>query len=325
MKISSTRYPIDLLLCLLWSIAILPIALFSMDPTIRTILGLPFLLFIPGYVLVFALFPKKKTDRGIDVIERIALSFGLSIAVIPLIGLLLNYTPWGIRLEPILLSLFFFIVGIGTFALYRWVRTEAVERFVVSLTLSFPSSSSKIDRALTIILSICIILAVIALVYVMMTPKTGETFTEFYLLGPSGKATGYPRNLSLGENATVIIGLANHEQKTMNYTVEVWLVDQSIVYNSTTLQNETVYHHLWFMDTQEVSLDHVAVDTEKPWTAQWQVNYTFSINRTGEFKLAFLVFTTPMSSYDSDVDYRDIAVQKIDSAYRALHLWISVQ
>jgi len=249
MKISSTRYPIDLLLCLLWSIAILPIALFSMDPTIRTILGLPFLLFIPGYVLVFALFPKKKTDRGIDVIERIALSFGLSIAVIPLIGLLLNYTPWGIRLEPILLSLFFFIVGIGTFALYRWVRTEAVERFVVSLTLSFPSSSSKIDRALTIVLSICIILAVIALVYVMMTPKTGETFTEFYLLGPSGKATGYPRNLSLGENATVIIGLANHEQKTMNYTVEVWLIDQSIVYNSTTLQNETVYHHLWFMYT----------------------------------------------------------------------------
>ena len=54
-----------------------------MDTTVRTLLGLPFLLFIPGYVLIFALFPAKKTDRGIDVIERIALSFGLSIADCP--------------------------------------------------------------------------------------------------------------------------------------------------------------------------------------------------------------------------------------------------
>lgn len=38
----------------------------------------------------------------IDRIERIALSIELSITIVVIIGLLLNYTPWGIRLGPIL-------------------------------------------------------------------------------------------------------------------------------------------------------------------------------------------------------------------------------
>ena len=75
------------------------------DTFIRVILGILLILFIPGYSLIAALFPKKD---DLDGIERTALSFGLSIAVTPLIGLLLNYTPFGIRLEPILISLSIF-------------------------------------------------------------------------------------------------------------------------------------------------------------------------------------------------------------------------
>jgi len=52
-------------------------------------------LFIPGHVAVEALFPKS---REIDAIERFALSVELSLALVPLIRLLLNYTPSGISL-----------------------------------------------------------------------------------------------------------------------------------------------------------------------------------------------------------------------------------
>ncbi len=110
MRIEIKKYPVDVILCMLWSLILLPVALLNIGETVRVILGLPFILFIPGYILIFALFPARKTDRSIDIIERIALSFGLSIAVVPLIGLGLNYTPWGIRLEPILLSIFIFII-----------------------------------------------------------------------------------------------------------------------------------------------------------------------------------------------------------------------
>ncbi|MDD3092343.1 MAG: DUF1616 domain-containing protein, partial [Methanoregulaceae archaeon] len=44
---------------------------------VRVALALPMILFIPGYSLIAALFP---SNREIDLIERIALSFGLSIA-----------------------------------------------------------------------------------------------------------------------------------------------------------------------------------------------------------------------------------------------------
>jgi len=60
-----------------------------MDPLslIRMILGSIFVLFIPGFTWTFAFFSKDE----IDIIERIALSFGLSIALVPLTVFYLNY------------------------------------------------------------------------------------------------------------------------------------------------------------------------------------------------------------------------------------------
>ena len=91
---------------------------------IRWVLGSLFVLFIPGYVTVEALFPK---GRELDTIERFALSVGLSLALVPLVGLLLNYTPWGIRLNPIVVSLTILTVALAMVALAREYRlsTEA--------------------------------------------------------------------------------------------------------------------------------------------------------------------------------------------------------
>jgi uncharacterized membrane protein len=52
-----------------------------------------------------------------------------------------------------------------------------------------------------------------------------EPSTEFYILGPDGTAKNYPTNYVLGENGTVIVGIINHEQKPVNYTMEVQLED----------------------------------------------------------------------------------------------------
>ena len=97
------KLPLDLLIALIWSLLsfIFIMIPFLSETFIRTILGIPMVIFIPGYVLIAALFPKKD---DLLAIERIALSFGFSIAVVPLIGLLLNFT-FGIKLIPILLAL----------------------------------------------------------------------------------------------------------------------------------------------------------------------------------------------------------------------------
>lgn len=325
MKITFEQYPIDIIISILLSFLLVPIIIFDFNDTLRIILGLPFILFLPGYNLIFALFPTKKTTtQSIDILERIALSFGLSIAIVPLIGLILNYTPWGIRLEPILVSLILFITLTGVVGMYRWMKTSPDERFIIHFNLTIPKSKSKIDQALTIILVASILIAFIALIYVIATPKTGEHFTEFYLLGPEGKADNYPQDLSIGENATVIVGVVNHEYQTMNYTIEVWLINQTLIYNETTKENETQYHHMWFIDSIHISLNHTPIDIEEPWQPQWEYNWTFSINKTGSYKLAFLLFTTQTENYIPWEDYKDIAKEKIENAYRETHLWVHI-
>jgi hypothetical protein len=72
---------------------------------VRYVLGGVFVLFLPGFMLISTLYSRS---GELDGLERVALSIGLSLALVPLIGLVLNYTPWGIRLEPIMISLALF-------------------------------------------------------------------------------------------------------------------------------------------------------------------------------------------------------------------------
>ena len=81
---------------------------------------------------------------------------------------------------------------------------------------------------------------------------------------------------------------------------------------------------MWFMNRIDVMLNHTAVDIEGSWEPQWEYNYTFDINKSGNFKLAFLLFTEPTQNYSFSKDYKDTAEQKIESAYRKNHLWITV-
>lgn len=82
---------------------------------VRIVVGMIFVLFIPGYLLVQLLYPGKEMDT----IERLALSLGLSLALTSLIGLILNYTPWSIRLEPMVILLSLFSITLALSATYR--------------------------------------------------------------------------------------------------------------------------------------------------------------------------------------------------------------
>jgi len=90
----------------------------------RYVLGSIFVLWLPGYTFIRTLFPEKKATvekkkDGLESTERFALSIGLSLALVPIVGLLLNYSPWGIRLAPITLSLLALTLILATVALVR--------------------------------------------------------------------------------------------------------------------------------------------------------------------------------------------------------------
>jgi hypothetical protein len=95
---------------------------------LRSTFGIIFVLLLPGYAFIKALFPAqmpiKTSTQNLDTIERIALGFGMSIALVPIVGLLLNYSPWGIRLTSLVPSLFALTLAFATAAVIREYQTR---------------------------------------------------------------------------------------------------------------------------------------------------------------------------------------------------------
>ena len=107
---------------LLWVLGIL-IAVFSLNlisiginlftsisylESLRTVFGSIYVLFLPGFIISYIFFPKTKEKGAIDWIERIALSFALSIAIVPLAVFYLNLV--GVKIS--FLNSFLTILGI---------------------------------------------------------------------------------------------------------------------------------------------------------------------------------------------------------------------
>lgn len=316
-----TKQPIDIYLnqlvatLLLLSVFLFPQSLF------RKLLGIPYVLFLPGYNLTAALFPRdpnqteeeknndgKDENNGLSWLERIAFSFGLSLAVVPLIGLGLNYTPWGIRLIPVLVATYLFLslTGIATVLYRRHLPKE--ER----LTITF---KYDLDTPASIALIISIVIVSSGIYYVTTTPRQGEQFTEFYILGPGGKMADYPTNLTVGQQGNVTIGIKNHEYEEVPYRVEVWPVNK-------TTTNKTVATLFW---SKNITLPHWDKEKEAP---QWEYNYTFTIHHNDTYKLTYLLYrldTQDITMYQPGTVLKgNSAENHINASYRRLHLWVNV-
>jgi hypothetical protein len=76
---------------------------------LRYIFGSLLALFLPGYSLVSFIYPKKE---DIDYLTRTSVSFVMSLAITTLVGLALNFTPFGITLTAVALSLSAVTIGL---------------------------------------------------------------------------------------------------------------------------------------------------------------------------------------------------------------------
>jgi uncharacterized membrane protein len=284
--------PMDLLLV---AVIVLFIDILVLVPVLngnflRTYLGILLVLFLPGYALTAAIFPAKKDLEGI---ERAVISLGLSIALVPTMGFVLNYTTWGIREITLLTGLSVFILLMCAIAYYRrnlLLEEEAFEVpfkafFLQMKTELMKKPESKIDKIFAVILVLSTVASVVGLAHIIGNPKEREHFTEFYILGANKTADGYPTNLIFGKNATVIVGIVNHENRPVDYTMEMRLENQSLPLPE---------------DQKQISLAH---------NMSWIEQVTFTPPFKGKnMKLEFLLFNETEKQ----------------TPYRNLHLWINV-
>jgi L-cystine uptake protein TcyP (sodium:dicarboxylate symporter family) len=98
----------------------------------RNVLGIVFVLFMPGYSFVKAFFPTNVFDKtsisgSLETIIQVALSIGMSIALVSMVGLLLYFSPYSLDLTsavPSLLALTLVFATAGAVKEYRTKRKD---------------------------------------------------------------------------------------------------------------------------------------------------------------------------------------------------------
>lgn len=288
--------PFDLRLVLIFtllSIIFVLVPPFNQTP-IRVPLALPLLLFIPGYSLVSLLFPRKDDLTGI---ERLTLSIVLSIAIAIFDSFALNYTPWGVRPAPIVISLALItlLLLLIMCILRKKKNIPADERFlfdyhVFRKLLKADEKPTKIEKALIVALIASIFIASGIMIYEKLTfPE--EKFTAFYILGEGGRMENYTTDLYFGRSTSITVGFENHEHTTINYTLEA-------KFGRSTL------------NSQKITLDH---------DENWLGTVSFIVNRIGpRTKLEFLLYKEESANPDkslhlwvaSHIDYENLEVLK---------------
>lgn len=292
------------------------------DTPLRIVFGLVFVLFLPGYTFVAALFPERPTsssvnmtdtgetyedhtcpDRGIGNAERGILSFSISIALNFFIGIVLNFTPWGLRLVPILAGISVTTVLLAAVATVRRWSVPSKRRFRVQYkrwlrntqsALVHPSARS--DAVLNVVLIISVIVATGMFMYAAMAPLNTGEFSEFYLLGED--ETGDPEMIDSPINSTdarenVIIGIENHEHQTLDYTVVIEIQRVDIRNNTTIVLEDRT------LDTFQVQLSH---DEKRI------IRFPVGPVRSGDqYRLVFLLYIqSPPEELTTETAYRDV-------------------
>lgn len=188
---------------------------------LRALLGLAFVLFLPGYCLQAAAFPTKAEMDGK---ERLALSFGLSLVLIPGLALILDRTSWGITVWSVFIGLFGIVLLLTIIANIRIHRLDVKDQYKPLLTFHPLLSWRSLDKSYRntyIFIGVIVIFFGVTAISIIATPKQAERMTEFYVLGATGKAESFPYRLEADQPTEIIIGVRNLENATGSYRIEV--------------------------------------------------------------------------------------------------------
>ena len=243
---------------------------------------------------------------------------------------MLNFTPFGIRLVPILVSISgFTVITTVVAAVRRWELPEE-ERFRVPYHEWLASGKSELfapdstaDATLNVLLVVAIVLATSSVVYAVAVPQQGEQFTEFYVLTENETgdlvAADYPEELVAGQPEPIHVGVENNEYETVEYTVVVQLQEVELEEGQTPTagQNNTTVTTVVVTDRAE--LDRYSTTVPHNESDIRRHNLSVDAGTASEFegqdrRVKFLL-------YRDEVPAQPTA----DNAYRDLHLWVEVR
>lgn len=209
---------------------------------LRVVLAAPLLAFLPGYALVSVLFPARnpreatvtrharsaQRPRGVRWFERLCLSVGATVALVPLVALLLSALGVPFDTTPIVLALLVLTGGgvlLGTVRRLQLPESERfalpVDRWYGELRAGTVDADRGVDAVLNVVLALLVVASLSALAFGLAAPQSGESFTEAALLGEDGGelvAGNYSTELTPGETTDLTLTVENQEGDRTNYT-----------------------------------------------------------------------------------------------------------
>lgn len=209
---------------------------------LRVPLGFLFVFFVPGYAVTAALFPVRTlrmagdgaSGRTVTVggLQRLALAVGLSIFLVPLVGLALTLLGQQLTLLSVLGSITAVTLTACVAAGTRRLRypPHRVWRPELAAKARTGVEYVRADR-LNVVLSVVVLLSLAGAGAAIATPESGERYSEFGLLVPDDSgdpvATGYPQELERGTQQTLFVEVGNREATSVSYRVVVLLQEMT--------------------------------------------------------------------------------------------------
>jgi uncharacterized membrane protein len=213
--------PRDLVAVMLLAVASMTVTLFEGPPLLRVALGLPMVLFLPGYALIASFFPAKE---ALDRIGRVALGFGLSLAVVAPIGLVLDRSPWGLTRPSTALATFIVIAVTSIVAALRRMRLTNQDPDAVMFAIPRVPPPTDWDRVTQAIVGLVVfgtVLLMIGAAPIVRTQMIGEPLTEFALYNAVGKPEFFPRQVDVNEPIEVQLSVVNNEGAPATFGLQV--------------------------------------------------------------------------------------------------------
>jgi uncharacterized membrane protein len=185
---------------------------------LRVLLGVSFVLFIPGYALQAAIFPQ---ENELDMIARAAVSVGLSFAVSPLLALVLFLFSFPISFPATSFGLALFILACMLVALVRRRRQSAQAappQPVSKYIQTWWDSSDWFPRILAGIIVIAFLIALGA-TFLFLQEIPTRHLTEFAFLDADGNAVQYTQIATAGQSMNLVFFIANWEGEPGTYRI----------------------------------------------------------------------------------------------------------
>lgn len=209
--------------------------------TVRALAGFAFVLLVPGYALVSALFPGRArgtirrpsppSGYSPGTAERFALAYGCSLALLPLVAV--AYGLLGLPFEPstVLVGLAVLVLALVAVALARRFALPRGERYRPPSLLEFGTRfrtwlgrGGALDTALSAVLTVAVLAALASVAYGLAAPTDEAAYTSVALVtenesGPGYVASDYPRNLTVGESRELTVRVQNEHDRPVEYAV----------------------------------------------------------------------------------------------------------